>query len=90
MTPQELLRRLDIERADFFGYSMGAGIALEIAIRRPELVRRLAVASLAYDKEGFHAAIVENIESTDAEDLAGSIFQEVTPRWRPTLITGRR
>jgi pimeloyl-ACP methyl ester carboxylesterase len=79
----ELLRRLDIERADFFGYSMGAGIALELAIRRPELVRRLAVASLAYDKDGFHAEIVENIESTDAEDLAGSIFQEAYAKVAP-------
>jgi pimeloyl-ACP methyl ester carboxylesterase len=79
----ELLRRLDLDRADFFGYSMGAGIALEIAIRRPELVRGLAVASLAYDKEGFHSDIVESIESTDLEDLAGSIFQEAYAKVAP-------
>jgi pimeloyl-ACP methyl ester carboxylesterase len=69
----ELLRRPGLDSVDFFGYSMGgAGVALEIAIRRPELVRRLVVASLAYSKEGVHSEIVENIESTGPEDLAGT------------------
>ena len=71
-----LLRRLNLEDADFFGYSMGAGIALEIAIRHPDLVRRLVVASLASSKEGFHSEVVEAIENTQPEDLAGTVFQE--------------
>jgi pimeloyl-ACP methyl ester carboxylesterase len=87
-----LLRRLKLEDADFFGYSMGAGIALEIAIRRPELVRKLVVASLAYSKDGFHPQISEAIESTQPEDLAGSVFQEAfattapNPENWPTLV----
>jgi pimeloyl-ACP methyl ester carboxylesterase len=28
-----LVQKLNIENADFFGYSMGAGIALELAMR---------------------------------------------------------
>jgi hypothetical protein len=63
--------------------SVAAWEPASLAIRRPELVRRLAVASLAYDKEGFHADIVENIESTDAEDFAGSIFQEAYAKVAP-------
>src|SRR5215217_5818323 len=35
------LRQLGIERADIFGYSMGAGVALQVAIRHPEVVRKL-------------------------------------------------
>jgi pimeloyl-ACP methyl ester carboxylesterase len=38
-----LLRQLKIERADFFGYSMGGNVALAIAIRHPNLVDRLAI-----------------------------------------------
>ncbi len=34
-----LLRQLKIENADFLGYSIGAGIALEFARRQPDLVR---------------------------------------------------
>jgi pimeloyl-ACP methyl ester carboxylesterase len=36
----ELLQQLAIERTDFFGYSMGAGIALQVAIEKPQLVRK--------------------------------------------------
>src|SRR5262249_45744257 len=38
-----LLRYLEIDRADFFGYSMGGIIGLGIAIRHPQLVNRLVV-----------------------------------------------
>jgi pimeloyl-ACP methyl ester carboxylesterase len=71
-----LLRDLGIDVADFYGYSMGAGIALDIAIRQPQIVRKLVVASLAWTKEGFHPEIVELIEETKPEDLAGSVFEE--------------
>jgi len=38
-----LLNELKIERADFFGYSMGGVVALGVAIRHPSLVRKLAI-----------------------------------------------
>jgi pimeloyl-ACP methyl ester carboxylesterase len=43
-----LLRHLGIEEADVFGYSMGGGVALQLAIRHPGLVRRLVVASASW------------------------------------------
>jgi pimeloyl-ACP methyl ester carboxylesterase len=70
-----LLRELEIQATDVFGYSMGAGVALELAIRHPGLVRKLALASLAYSRDGIHPEALEAIESTSAEDLAGSIFE---------------
>lgn len=39
-----LLRQLHIDKADVFGYSMGGGIALQIALRHPDLVRKLVCA----------------------------------------------
>src|SRR5437879_2550422 len=39
-----LLRHLGIEQADFFGYSSGGAVALEIASRSPTLVRQLGCA----------------------------------------------
>lgn len=87
-----LLGRLGIDRADFYGYSMGSGVALELALRHPDVVGRLALASLAASKSGFHPEIVEAIEGVTAEDLAGSVFEsaykEVAPdpsNW-PTLV----
>src|SRR5437899_1118445 len=38
-----LLKHLNIERADLVGFSNGATIALQVAIRYPQLVRRLVV-----------------------------------------------
>lgn len=40
-----LLEHLNIGRADILGYSMGGYIAQELAIRRPEMVRRLVLVS---------------------------------------------
>jgi len=37
-----LLQQLQIKDADLFGYSMGGMVALGVAIRHPELVRKLA------------------------------------------------
>ncbi len=42
------LQQLGIERADIFGYSMGAGVTLHVAIRYPDLVRKLVLASVSY------------------------------------------
>ena len=37
-----LLKQLKIKSLAFFGYSMGGIVALGVAIRRPELARRVA------------------------------------------------
>lgn len=47
-----VLRQLGIEEADIFGYSMGGGLALQIAMEHPELVRKLVVAAAAYSNDG--------------------------------------
>jgi pimeloyl-ACP methyl ester carboxylesterase len=78
-----LLRRLGIEGADVYGYSMGAGIAVEMGIRHPDLLRKVALASLAYSREGFHPGIAEAIDEVTAEDLAGSVFERAYVKVAP-------
>jgi pimeloyl-ACP methyl ester carboxylesterase len=48
----ELLKQLHISKADIFGFSNGASTTLEIAIRHPEIVNKIIVASTMYKKEG--------------------------------------
>ena len=48
-----LLKFLKTDSADIFGYSMGGGVAQQIAIRHPELVRRLIITSSVYKYEGW-------------------------------------
>ena len=52
------LPQLGIEQADFLGYSMGGGIALDIGIRHSDLVRKLLLMSVSYDNSGFHPGML--------------------------------
>ena len=45
-----LIRHLSIEQADVFGYSIGGGVALQVAVRHPEVVRKLVTASASGDR----------------------------------------
>ena len=47
-----LLKYLKIDEADIFGFSNGASTTLQVAIRHPELVNKIIVASTFYKKEG--------------------------------------
>lgn len=49
----ELLKYLKKDSADIFGYSMGGGVAWQLAIRHPRLVRKLVIASAVYKYEGW-------------------------------------
>lgn len=56
-----------IEKADVFGYSMGAIAGLRLAIDRPEKVDQLVFASGAYDLEGWQPAFTEFIPQMTVE-----------------------
>lgn len=48
-----LLKHLHIDKADILGYSMGGGVAFQVAMRHPEQVRRLVVLSGTYKHDGW-------------------------------------
>ncbi len=78
-----LLRHLEIEDADVFGYSMGGGVALQVAIRHPEVVRKLVVASASYTSDGMHPELLEMIPALTPEAFAGSPIEEAYLRTAP-------
>src|SRR5438034_5805559 len=57
-----LLRHLGIGTADLYGYSLGGGVALQVAIRHPELVRKLVLVSASYTSEGMYPEVLAAIE----------------------------
>src|SRR5574338_225343 len=71
-----LLNLLNIQQADLFGYSMGAGIALQIAIQHPELVRKVVLASGSYRLDGMHPGLMDGMQTLVPEMLMGSPFQQ--------------
>jgi pimeloyl-ACP methyl ester carboxylesterase len=78
-----LMRHLGIDEADVVGYSMGGGIALQLAIRHPDLVRKLVVASASFTSDGMHAAALEMFPSITPELFAGSPIEEAYLRTAP-------
>jgi pimeloyl-ACP methyl ester carboxylesterase len=71
-----LLRHLGIERADVFGYSMGAAVGLALGIRHPELVRKLVLASVTYDLAGVQPGLLAGLDGLEAAALAGTPWQQ--------------
>jgi pimeloyl-ACP methyl ester carboxylesterase len=78
-----LVRHLEIEEADIFGYSMGGGVALQVAIRHPEVVRKLVVASASYTSDGMQPELLEMIPSIMPEAFAGTPIEEAYLRTAP-------
>lgn len=70
------LAQLGVTNADFFGYSVGAAIALQVAIRHPGLVRKLVLASVSYNSAGMHPGLQEGMASLTPEAFVGSPFYE--------------
>lgn len=74
---------VDVERADVFGYSMGAGVGLQLAIRHPERVDRLVAASTPFDESGRQPAFEAALPQWSPEMFMGSpleaAYRELAP-----------
>src|SRR5262245_32576170 len=64
-----LLRYLKVDRADLFGFSNGASVALQVAIRHPQLVRKLVFASSITRRDGAQPQLWELIEKADFSNM---------------------
>jgi pimeloyl-ACP methyl ester carboxylesterase len=53
-----LLQYLKVQKTDVMGYSLGAGVALQIAARHPELVNKLVLVSAAVRRSDFYPDIL--------------------------------
>ena len=71
-----LLQHLGIEQADVLGYSMGGGIAFQVAVRHSARVRRLVVLSGSYAHDGWWPDVEASFATMTAEMLEGSSIQK--------------
>jgi pimeloyl-ACP methyl ester carboxylesterase len=88
-----LLRQLGIGRADFYGYSMGGAIAMQVAKRHPALVRKFVFGGGAsFDPSGYYPELLAGEKDMEADDLAGTPWQKAyakvapEPRAWPALV----
>jgi len=77
-----LLGGLGIESADLFGFSNGASVALQVAIRHPARVRRLVFASAMTRRDGADPGLWAFMEQADLANMPQALkdaFLRVTP-----------
>jgi pimeloyl-ACP methyl ester carboxylesterase len=63
-------------KSDVFGYSMGSIVGLQLAIRHPAKVNKLAAASVAYDVEGWQPEFKAVIPQLNVQMMLGTPFAE--------------
>ena len=77
-----LLDRLQVAQADLFGFSNGATVALQVAIRHPRAVRKLVFASSFTKREGAQPQLWEFIKQADIANMPQALkeaFLAVNP-----------
>jgi pimeloyl-ACP methyl ester carboxylesterase len=62
---------------------MGGGIALQVTIRHPEVVRKLVLASVYYNNDGVYPEVLEAIETITPEAFVGTPWREEYARIAP-------
>lgn len=78
----ELLKQLHISKADIFGFSNGASTTLEIAIRHPEVVNKIIVASTMYKKDGSYPWFWDMMKHATFEEmpqLLKDAYRQINP-----------
>jgi len=68
-----LLRHLHVAKADILGYSNGGHIALEIALRHPEVVRSLVLESAMVSREGCDPRFWQGFENAKLDDMPAEL-----------------
>ncbi|HEY1016653.1 MAG TPA: alpha/beta hydrolase [Herpetosiphonaceae bacterium] len=66
---------LGFERADILGYSMGAGVALQTAIRHPEVVGKLVILSGTHRRSGLHDSVRAAFAAMNTDDMTEQLKQ---------------
>lgn len=78
----ELLKQLHIEKAGIMGFSNGGTTSLQVAIRHPQLVSKLVLASTTYKRDGMQAGFFEGMQQATLDHMPALLkeaYREVNP-----------
>jgi pimeloyl-ACP methyl ester carboxylesterase len=90
-----LIRHLGLDRPDLVGYSLGGGVALHVAAKHPDLIRRLVTISANVRRDAIYPEMLgqqEQVGGAAAEFMKDTpmyeLYQRVAPRPEdfPTLL----
>ncbi|WP_232538718.1 alpha/beta fold hydrolase [Chitinophaga tropicalis] len=77
-----LLKQLNIQQADIFGFSNGGTTALQIAIRHPQLVNKLVLASATCKRNGLAPGFFEGMQQATLDNMPGPLkdaYRKINP-----------
>src|SRR5213593_2002554 len=78
-----LLDYLKIPSADIMGYSLGAGAAMQCAIRHPDKVRKVVVISYPFRRDGWVRQVNDGLSKLTAAAFKGSPIEAEYRRLNP-------
>ena len=82
----ELIKALGYKKADLLGYSLGGGVALRLAIDRPEVVDRLVLVSTAYAFSNWHTFNYDGMKAMAADPAAAARGMVGTPSYQTYVL----
>jgi pimeloyl-ACP methyl ester carboxylesterase len=71
-----LLQHLGVAQADIFGFSVGGAVALHLAIRHRELVRKLIVSSASFHPDGDRSENSDAVGAMTVDMIAGTPMEQ--------------
>ena len=74
-----LIKHLKLDRPDVMGYSLGGGVATFVAIRHPELVRKLVIVSVNFKRSAIYPEMLAQQEQVGPE---AAEFMKQTPMYQ--------
>jgi pimeloyl-ACP methyl ester carboxylesterase len=77
-----LMKHLNIDKADFMGFSNGGTTCIQIAIRHPQLVNKLILASAVSKREGMPPGFFEGMQHATFDQMPAPLkeaYLKVTP-----------
>jgi pimeloyl-ACP methyl ester carboxylesterase len=79
-----LLDHLEIKQADVLGYSMGGGVAMQVAIRHREKVRKVVSISAVFRRDGWVKEGLDVFPQLTADSFKGSPIEADYKKLSPT------
>jgi pimeloyl-ACP methyl ester carboxylesterase len=71
-----LLEHLGIRQVDVFGFSVGGAVALYLAIKHPELVRKAVISSVSFHPDGDRPENTEAVGEMNVDMIAGTPMEQ--------------
>lgn len=84
---EELLARHEIRECIVLGWSLGGILAMELALRRPDVVKGLILVGTAARPRGSHPPI--SLKDNVVTGIAG-VLNWVLPGWKPAIALGQK